>query len=185
MQPKKILIERAKANGSMARLNILISAAQILNCEANNIIEEASDIMIKNGLMLGRIKQLHNQFVKAADMYFKDFATMVKTEQDKLDMFEDLDSFDKVFRRWAKLDNEPQISPNPILEQPISVLELPTITHRVLFQNGIQTVGTLVSKTKYDLLKLPGFGRKSSLLVQVRLGRFNLKLKDVEPLENE
>ncbi len=38
MQPKKILIERAKANGSMARLNILISAAQILNCEANNII---------------------------------------------------------------------------------------------------------------------------------------------------
>ena len=184
MRPKKHLIERAVANGSMAKLNMLVSAAQILNCEANNIIEEASDLMIANGFMLGRIKQLHNNFVKSADLYFKDFASMVKSTQDKMDMFEDLDSFDKIFRRWARLDEAPQIDPNPILEQPIKVLELPTITHRVLFQNGIEKVGELIKYTAKDLLRLKGFGKRSYERVNYKLSCFQLKLKEQEPLKN-
>lgn len=184
MRPKKHLIERAVANGSMAKLNMLVSAAQILNCEANNIIEEASDIMIANGLMLGRIKQLHNNFVKAADMYFKDFASMVKTDQDKMDMFEDLDSFDKVFRRWARLDLAPQIDQNPVLEQPIKVLELPTVTHRVLYQNGIEKIGDIVKYTELQINSIHGFGRKSLIYLKNSLRRFNLNLKEQEPLKN-
>lgn len=106
MKPKKKLIERAKANGSIQRLNMLISAAHILKCEAYSLIEEASDLMAENGLMLGSLKKLHNNFDKAADLYFKDFASMVSDEGSKMDMFEDLEGFDKLFRKWSRLDQE-------------------------------------------------------------------------------
>lgn len=60
MKPKKQLIEAAEADGSMERMNMLLSAAHLLNCEANSLIEEASDIMAAKGLMLGDLKKLHN-----------------------------------------------------------------------------------------------------------------------------
>ena len=106
MKPKKNLIERAKANGSIQRLNMLISAAHILNCEANSLIEEAADLMAENGLMLGSLKRLHNNFVKAADLYFKDFASMVDDDGSKMDMFEDMEGFSKLFRKWSRRDQE-------------------------------------------------------------------------------
>lgn len=104
MKPKKKLIDRAINNGSLERMNKLLSAAQILNCESNNLIEEASDLMAENGLMLGSIKKLHNDFVKSADRYFAEFSKLVTDEKCKSDMFGDLEEFDKSFRKWAKID---------------------------------------------------------------------------------
>lgn len=103
MKPKKNLIEAAVANGSMDRMNMLLSAAHLLNCEANSLVEEASDVMAQNGLLLGDLKKLHNDFVRVADKYFKEFATLVGTEKSKMDMFSDLEGFDKAFRKWAKV----------------------------------------------------------------------------------
>ena len=103
MIPKKTLIEAAEKDGSMARLNQLLSASQILLCEANNLVEEASDLMRERGLMLGAIKQLHTRFVQSADAYFKEFSSLVIEEQSKMDMFNDMDSFDAYFRKWAKI----------------------------------------------------------------------------------
>lgn len=106
MKPKKALIEAAQKDGSMARLNQLLSASHILLCEANGLVEEASDLMRKRGLMLGEIKQQHTRFVQAADSYFKEFASMITDEQSKMDMFGDMDKFDVYFRKWAKLPKE-------------------------------------------------------------------------------
>lgn len=106
MKPKKKLIEAAQKDGSMARLNQLLSASHILLCEANGLVEEASDLMRKRGLMLGEIKQQHTHFVQAADAYFKEFASMITDEQSKMDMFGDMDRFDAYFRKWAKLPKE-------------------------------------------------------------------------------
>lgn len=103
MKPKKNLIEAAVANGSMDRMNMLLSAAHLLNCEANGLVEEASDVMAQNGLLLGDLKKLHNDFVRVADKYFKEFAILVVTEKSKMDMFSDLDGFDSAFREWAKV----------------------------------------------------------------------------------
>lgn len=103
MKPKKNLIEAAVANGSMDRMNMLLSAAHLLNCEANSLVEEASDVMSQNGLLLGDLKKLHNDFVRVADKYFKEFAILVVTEKSKMDMFSDLDGFDSAFREWAKV----------------------------------------------------------------------------------
>ena len=68
MKPKKKIIDAAIANGSIDRLNMLLSAAHLLNCEANNLVEEASDLMAENSLLLGDLKKLHNDFVKVADI---------------------------------------------------------------------------------------------------------------------
>ena len=53
---------------------------------------------------MGGLKKLHNDFVKAADRYFKEFSMMITTEEMKMAMFTDMDSFDKMFRKWAKID---------------------------------------------------------------------------------
>lgn len=106
MKPKDIFIKRAIANGSIERLNILLSAAHILSCTANQYAEEEADLMEENGLLLGRLKQLHNNFIKSADMYFREFAGMVFNEKTKMAMFQDMESFDKVFRDWAKIEKE-------------------------------------------------------------------------------
>lgn len=106
MKPKEKIIKRAIENGSMERLNILISAAHLLNCTANQIAEEAADLMLENGLLLGRLKQLHGNFIKSADMYFAEFAKMVFDGKTKINMFQDMDSFEQAFRTWAKIDRE-------------------------------------------------------------------------------
>lgn len=106
MKPRKQLIDAAVANGSIDRMNMLLSAAHLLNCEANNLVEEASDLIAKNGLLLGDLKKLHNDFVRVADKYFKEFATLVTTDTTKMDMFSDLDGFDSAFREWAKVPND-------------------------------------------------------------------------------
>ena len=105
MKPKKQLIDAAQANGSIDRMNQLLSAAHLLSWEANNLVEEASDVMAENGLLLGNLKKLHSDFIRCADRYFKEFATMVTTEKSKMDLFGDLEDFDKSFRAWAKIPN--------------------------------------------------------------------------------
>lgn len=106
MKPRKQLIDAAVANGSLDRMNMLLSAAHLLNCEANNLVEEASDLIAKNGLLLGDLKKLHNNFVKSADLYFLEFSSLVETENSKMDMFRDMDDFDAKFREWAKLPSD-------------------------------------------------------------------------------
>ena len=52
MIAKKDLIDKATADGAIDRMNQLLSAAHILNCEANALVEEAADLMDKYGLLL-------------------------------------------------------------------------------------------------------------------------------------
>ena len=106
MKPKDVLIKKAIANGSVERLNILLSAAHILSCTANQYAKEAADLMAKNGLLLGRLKQLHNNFIKSADLYFREFAGMVFNDEKKMAMFQDMDGFEEVFRTWAKIEKD-------------------------------------------------------------------------------
>lgn len=90
----------------MKRVNILISAAHILNCTTNSYLEASADILEKNGMMIGEVKKMHNAFVKCADRYFREFAMMIDSNNAGMDMFEDMESFDKVFRHWAKIEEE-------------------------------------------------------------------------------
>ena len=106
MKAKKEIIDRAAANGSMDRVNRLLSAAHLLNCEANGLIEETADILRANGFLLGELKKYHSDFVKCADRYFREFAVMVADDRRKMDMFTDMDELDAMFREWAKIEEK-------------------------------------------------------------------------------
>ena len=58
MKVKQALIQRAVKNGAIEKTNRLLSAAHILNCEANGLIEEANDILRENGLLVGELKKV-------------------------------------------------------------------------------------------------------------------------------
>ena len=103
MKPKKEILERAAKNGSIDRLNSLLSAAHLLRCEAANLVSEANDLMIENGLLLGELKKYSNDLDKVQDRYFNEFTQMITSKQSGKDLFADCDEFDKNFRKWAKL----------------------------------------------------------------------------------
>ena len=45
MTPKKKVIEKAKEDGTLARVNQLLSAAHVLRCEAANLIGETAELL--------------------------------------------------------------------------------------------------------------------------------------------
>lgn len=102
MKPKKTIIERAINNGSLDRVNRLLSSTHVMVCVANGYAEEAQDLLKSNGLALGELKKAFNAYQKAADVYFKEFASMVTNE--KMTMFSDMEEVDNIFRAWAKLE---------------------------------------------------------------------------------
>ena len=65
----------AVKDGSIDRMNMLLSAAHLLNCEANSLVEEASDIMQERGLLLGQLKKMHHccpvKIPKAIIVYYR------------------------------------------------------------------------------------------------------------------
>lgn len=106
MKTKKEVIERFKSKGGLDRLNKILSAAHLLALEQNNLMMEAGDLCEDNGLLLGEIKMMRNRFEKEASRYFHSFGDLIDSDKVKLDMWGDLDDFDKSFRQWAKIDNE-------------------------------------------------------------------------------
>lgn len=102
------LIQRAIDNGTMARFNLLVSAAQILNSVTNNLISEASELLTDNGLLTDGIADENRLYINAADRYFKEFGKLVKDKGKEIDMFKDIDWFENRFRMWAKLKERPK-----------------------------------------------------------------------------
>lgn len=106
MKPPKRILERAEQNGTVDRAARILAAAYLLSSEANNLIDEAAELLERNGLMLGYLKHLQNQFARAASRYFIDYCRLADKSRDPMDYFNDLTEFDRRFRAWAKIDNQ-------------------------------------------------------------------------------
>ena len=107
MKPSQRILDRAKQNGTIDRAARILAAAYLLSSEANNLIDEAAELLERNGLMLGYLKHLQNQFATSASRYFIDYCRLADKSRDPMDYFNDLSEFSRRFRAWAKLD-EPQ-----------------------------------------------------------------------------
>lgn len=86
--------------------NTKTAMANIMNNYLPALYVEVQDISSgkgRYGLLLGIIKKKHGDLLRVADAYFKEFASLVTTEQSKMDMFSDMDDFDNMFRAWAKI----------------------------------------------------------------------------------
>ena len=107
-------VELAKQTGSIARINQLWSAIFQLNTLSNNMVEEISDILEMNHLRDGRLKYLHNNFIKSANKFFTEFNTVMKPGI-KMDVFKDMDKYAEKF--YEILELERYWKPNEITEE--------------------------------------------------------------------
>ena len=105
MQAKKECWERARRDGADRRVNELLSAAYLLVSEAYVLYGEAEGELKKYGLLLGETKHLLAAVERTMNRYFDQFKGAVAPAE-RGHYFEDLDAFDKAFRRWAKLGEQ-------------------------------------------------------------------------------
>ena len=103
MKAKKEIVQKAVENGSMDKVNKLLSAVHLLNSQANDMVEEASDILRDNKLLMGELKKYHSGFVRCADRYFNCFAEIIADSGQGQAYFKDLEEFNIHFRDWAKI----------------------------------------------------------------------------------
>lgn len=106
IKPPKKLIEDAKGNGSVDRLNVLVSAAHICMVEANTLMVEAADMLAENGLMLGELGWWTKSLLKEFDRYNANFTQMILTDETKKNLFNDYEAFDKIYRKIMKIDED-------------------------------------------------------------------------------
>lgn len=107
-------VQKAEQNGSIARINQLWSAIFQLNTLANNMTDEISDILEMNHLRDGRLKYLHNNFIKSANKFFTEFNTIMKPGI-KMDVFKDMNKYAEKF--YEILELERYWEPNEITEE--------------------------------------------------------------------
>lgn len=105
MEPKQKLVEKYRNDGSSDKVNKLLSASHLLAIEQNNLIQEVSDILEAHGLLIGELKMLHTRFEEAANRYFNNFGMLIDGDAVRIDMWEDYDNFNKLFREWAKIND--------------------------------------------------------------------------------
>lgn len=103
MGPKKELLEKAKKDGAMERIDKVLSLAYLLQSKAYMLYDEADDLLRSYGLLIGETKMLHNRLCKAFDEYFKDFSKMIDNQTAKNNYFTDVDSFSRFVHSWAEL----------------------------------------------------------------------------------
>jgi hypothetical protein len=69
----------------------------------------------------------------------------------------------------------------PTLDDPIEALGLNTRTRRILFCEGIDTIGKLLERSRADLLRLPDFGLKSLRGLEAVLAEYGWELDPWTP----
>ena len=65
-----------------------------------------------------------------------------------------------------------------ILNEDISILELSVRGYNVLLSANIRTVGQLVEKTEFEILKYKNMGKKNLNEYKEKLSKYNLFLKN-------
>ena len=105
MKAKKHLLDKAKQDGAAQRINKLISVSYMLISEALVLQSEADDTLRKYGLVYAEIKQRANALQKEFDKYVSCVKTRITDDAQKEAYFTDLGNFDKIFRKYAKLEN--------------------------------------------------------------------------------
>lgn len=103
-KPKHINVEQAIQDGTMDRVNQLLSLTLLLNTISNGLSDEAADLLRRHNLLVGPIKKNHTAMMKAADAFFYDFSTMITDSQNKEYLFKDIDTLRGSILSWAHLD---------------------------------------------------------------------------------
>ena len=101
MNPSKEKLIYAQKEGTINRIKKLSAALHLLMCESSAIFQELTDLLERNNMMIGLIKRYANGVLYNSDMFFREFSKMIKDDTSKMNVFKDIDVFDKKFRDFA------------------------------------------------------------------------------------
>lgn len=104
------IVQKAKDSGILTKTSQIISLVQLLMCETNNLLSEIEDNFKSAQVMTDSIFLMQKEYYKSADLYFKEFAKIVKQNQMGSGMFSDLEEFDNMIRIFAGLKDMPKPS---------------------------------------------------------------------------
>lgn len=119
---KKSAIDRARENGVIERMNILLSAAYLLNSEASLVMARCEATLARNGLLLGRLKWLTNNLNGAFDLYCREFREMIISEASKDGYIKDVSEFDDLFFTWNALPKDWHEGDEQYIERPKDII---------------------------------------------------------------
>lgn len=119
---KKSAIDRARENGVIERMNVLLSAAYLLNSEASIVMARCEDTLARNGLLLGRLKWLTNNLNGAFDLYCREFREMIISEASKDGYIKDVSEFDDLFFTWNALPKDWHEGDAQYIERPKDII---------------------------------------------------------------
>lgn len=102
------IIQKAKDSGILETTNRMICLVQLMMCEVNNMLSEIEDNFRDSQIMIDNIVFMQKEYYKSADLYFKEFAKIVESENKGRSMFTDLEEFDNMIRIFAGLKDMPK-----------------------------------------------------------------------------
>ncbi len=106
MKVKKALLKRALDNGAINEVCKRIAASEVLMWALDNMLVDIEDIMKNNGLMLGEVKQKYGAVLSANNRFFTEVSDMLGDNDNRMNMYLDIDDFMKGFRSWAGLNKK-------------------------------------------------------------------------------
>lgn len=95
-------VKKAIENGSMDRVNELLSIVSMLIYEGERMMSEVDMVLSSQGLKHGLIKQAFTRQIKATDILTSQIRSIVKDGEGK-EMVNDLDKFDDQIHAMFKL----------------------------------------------------------------------------------
>lgn len=101
MNPSKEKLIYAQKEGTINRIKKLSAALHLLMCESSAMFQELSDLLERNNMMIGLSKKYANGVLYNSDMFFREFSKMIKDDVSKMNVFRDIDFFDKKFRDFT------------------------------------------------------------------------------------
>lgn len=102
------LIEKAKKSGMFDRTGRLMDLVQLMMCVTNNLLSEIEDNFRKAEIMQDSIVYMQREYYKSADLYFNEFAKVVKKHNKTNDMFSDMEAFEDMVRIFARVKDMPK-----------------------------------------------------------------------------
>lgn len=102
------IIQRAKESGMFDRTGRLMDLVQLMMCVTNNLLSEIEDNFRKAEIMQDSIVYMQREYYKSADLYFNEFAKVVKKHNKTNDMFSDMEAFENMVRIFARVKDMPK-----------------------------------------------------------------------------
>lgn len=118
-------VEYAKEEGVIGRINVLLSAAYMLNSEVSILTAMTETLLERYGLKLGSLKWRLNNLNGAFDMYCREFSSLVTDEEMKECWMRDVSELHKLIFTWQGIPEEWKPGDPQYLEYPYEILAVP------------------------------------------------------------